>query len=79
MMILQLSGGVVSYKVNLGRNDSKTASIAAASTNLPPSGLNLTALISFFKAKGFNARELVALSGSPPLLLQMVLFPFLNL
>ncbi|XP_062006546.1 cationic peroxidase 1-like [Rosa rugosa] len=53
-----------SWTVQLGRRDSTDASLSAANTNLPAPTLNLSALITSFSNKGFNANELVALSGS---------------
>ncbi|PIN15750.1 Peroxidase [Handroanthus impetiginosus] len=53
-----------SWAVALGRRDSTTASLSAANSQIPGPGLNLNALITSFSNKGFNARELVALSGS---------------
>ena len=49
--------------VRLGRRDSTTASLSAANSNIPAPTLNLSGLISAFSNKGFNAREMVALSG----------------
>ncbi|KAL6568779.1 NAD(+) salvage pathway protein [Orobanche hederae] len=53
-----------SWTVALGRRDSTTANTSAANSDLPAPTLNLTALITSFSNKGFNANELVALSGS---------------
>ncbi|XP_010653358.1 cationic peroxidase 1 [Vitis vinifera] len=53
-----------SWMVRLGRRDSTTASLSAANSNIPAPTLNLSGLISAFTNKGFNAREMVALSGS---------------
>ncbi|KAM5560624.1 cationic peroxidase 1-like [Rosa sericea] len=53
-----------SWTVQLGRRDSTNASLSAANTNIPAPTLNLSALITSFSNKGFNANELVALSGS---------------
>ncbi|GAA0152064.1 peroxidase [Lithospermum erythrorhizon] len=52
------------WNVLLGRRDSTTASLSAANTNIPGPGLSLSALMDSFSNKGFNANELVALSGS---------------
>ncbi|KAG9147940.1 hypothetical protein Leryth_003531 [Lithospermum erythrorhizon] len=52
------------WNVLLGRRDSTTASLSAANTNIPGPGLSLSGLITSFSNKGFNANELVALSGS---------------
>jgi len=56
--------GGPSWTVQLGRRDSTTASLSAANSNIPAPTLNLSALITAFSNKGFNAKELVALSGS---------------
>ncbi|PIN15752.1 Peroxidase [Handroanthus impetiginosus] len=53
-----------SWTVALGRRDSTTASLSAANSQIPAPTMNLSALITSFSNKGFNARELVALSGS---------------
>ncbi|XP_051130480.1 cationic peroxidase 1-like [Andrographis paniculata] len=53
-----------SWRVTLGRRDSTTASLSAANSQIPAPTLNLSALITSFSNKGFNTRELVALSGS---------------
>lgn len=51
------------YKVLLGRRDARTASRAAANSNLPPPTFSLSQLTSNFKSHGLNVRDLVALSG----------------
>ncbi|CAL5366486.1 unnamed protein product [Camellia sinensis] len=48
--------------VILGRRDAKTASLAAANKNIPPTS-NLNELISRFSAFGLSTRDMVALSG----------------
>lgn len=53
-----------SWSIALGRRDSTTASLSAANSQIPAPGQNLNNLISSFSNKGFNAKELVALSGS---------------
>lgn len=50
--------------MQLGRRDSKTASQSAANNQLPPFNASLATLISMFEAKGLNARDMTALSGS---------------
>ncbi|KAL6132976.1 hypothetical protein ACLB2K_065213 [Fragaria x ananassa] len=55
--------GGPSWTVQLGRRDSTTASLSAANTNIPAPTLNLSALLTSFSNKGFNAKELVALSA----------------
>ncbi|KAK9920288.1 hypothetical protein M0R45_028846 [Rubus argutus] len=56
--------GGPSWTVQLGRRDSTTANLTAVSTNIPAPAMNLSALITAFSNKGFNDKELVALSGS---------------
>ncbi|CAI9096925.1 OLC1v1033189C1 [Oldenlandia corymbosa var. corymbosa] len=56
--------GGPSWDVQLGRRDSTTASRSLADANLPSPFSDLPTLISKFSAKGLNAREMVALSGS---------------
>ncbi|KAK6789943.1 hypothetical protein RDI58_013743 [Solanum bulbocastanum] len=56
--------GGPSWTVLLGRRDSTTASLNTANSDIPAPTLNLSSLISSFSNKGFNAREMVALSGS---------------
>lgn len=55
--------GGPSWTVQLGRQDSTTASLSAANSSLPTAFMNLTQLVSTFSNQGFNAQELVALSG----------------
>ncbi|EEF51122.1 lignin-forming anionic peroxidase [Ricinus communis] len=53
------------WPVKLGRLDSPTAAaVADADANLPRFDNTLPQLITFFSRKGFNERELVALSGA---------------
>ncbi|BFG33763.1 hypothetical protein CerSpe_200370 [Prunus speciosa] len=58
--------GGPSWKVKLGRRDSKTASFAAANNSgaLPSPYANLSQLKTTFQAAGLNKRDLVALSGA---------------
>lgn len=56
--------GGPSWTVLLGRRDSTTASLSAANSDIPAPTSNLSSLISSFSNKGFNAREMVVLSGS---------------
>ncbi|XP_058110568.1 peroxidase P7-like [Magnolia sinica] len=56
--------GGPSWNVKVGRRDARTASQAAANSNIPPPTSNLNNLISSFQAQGLSAREMVALSGS---------------
>ncbi|KAJ0087776.1 hypothetical protein Patl1_31501 [Pistacia atlantica] len=55
--------GGPSWKVQLGRRDSTTASRNLANVNLPSPIMDLPALIKNFKNQGLNERDLVALSG----------------
>ena len=59
---MQLGGP--SYNVPLGRRDARTASQAAANSNLPSPSSSAAALVSAFASKGLDARDLVALSGA---------------
>ncbi|XP_058076303.1 lignin-forming anionic peroxidase-like [Magnolia sinica] len=56
--------GGPTWKVKLGRRDSRTASKSQAESNIPRASDDLSVLISLFKRKGLNAKEMVALSGS---------------
>ncbi|XP_059318267.1 cationic peroxidase 1-like [Lycium ferocissimum] len=56
--------GGPSWTVLLGRRDSTTASLSTANSDIPAPTLNLSGLITSFSNKGFNSREMVALSGS---------------
>ncbi|CAJ2655478.1 cationic peroxidase 1-like [Trifolium pratense] len=56
--------GGPTWIVSLGRRDSTTADFKAANSDLPSPFLDLAALISAFKKKGFSADEMVALSGA---------------
>ncbi|KAJ7961117.1 Peroxidase [Quillaja saponaria] len=56
--------GGPTWTVPLGRRDSTTASRDTANSDLPGPSLDLSALIAAFSKKGFNANELVALSGA---------------
>jgi peroxidase len=60
--VVALSGQ--SWTVPLGRRDSLTATLSSVGNNIPGPGQNLPALLTAFSNKGFNANELVALSGS---------------
>ena len=59
---MQLSGPT--WAVPLGRRDTRTASQAAANSNLPSPSSSAAALVSAFASKGLDARDLVALSGA---------------
>ncbi|CAM0903953.1 unnamed protein product [Alopecurus aequalis] len=60
--VTQLGGP--NWTVLLGRRDALTASKAAAEKNLPSPTSRLPELLSSFKTKGLDARDLVALSGA---------------
>ncbi|KAH9314514.1 hypothetical protein KI387_023141, partial [Taxus chinensis] len=51
-----------SWKVQLGRRDSTTASLIGANTELPSPFGNLSALTSSFRDQGLSATDMVALS-----------------
>ncbi|CAN6237672.1 unnamed protein product [Urochloa humidicola] len=52
------------WAVQLGRRDTRTASQAAANSNLPSPSSSAATLISAFASKGLDSRDLVALSGA---------------
>ncbi|TVU33213.1 hypothetical protein EJB05_25003 [Eragrostis curvula] len=52
------------WAVPLGRRDARTASQAAANSNLPSPTSNAATLVSTFASKGLDSRDLVALSGA---------------
>uniref|UniRef100_A0A7C8Z720 Peroxidase n=1 Tax=Opuntia streptacantha TaxID=393608 RepID=A0A7C8Z720_OPUST len=56
--------GGPNWTVALGRRDSTTASLSAASSNIPTPTLNLSGLITSFSNHGFTTQEMVALSGA---------------
>lgn len=69
ILALAARGGTVllggpSWAVPLGRRDARTASQSAANTQIPAPTSSLSTLISMFSAKGLNARDMTALSGS---------------
>ncbi|KAF5208182.1 Protease do-like 1 protein [Thalictrum thalictroides] len=53
-----------SYSIPVGRRDARTSSLAGANRDLPRANENLNVLLGKFSRKGFNAKEMVALSGS---------------
>ncbi|KAI3667826.1 hypothetical protein L6452_42896 [Arctium lappa] len=60
-----LALGGPSWKVKLGRRDSKSASLSAANSGvIPPPSSTLANLINRFQAVGLSAKDMVALSGS---------------
>jgi peroxidase len=67
---MQLGGPY--WKVKLGRRDSKTANMNAASKSLPSDTSTVSQLIKRFKSKGLSATDMVALSG----IIIIFLYPF---
>ncbi|CAH1418046.1 unnamed protein product [Lactuca virosa] len=60
-----LALGGPSWKVKLGRRDSKSASLSAANSGvIPPPQSTLSNLINRFQAVGLSAKDMVALSGA---------------
>ncbi|KAG8377106.1 hypothetical protein BUALT_Bualt09G0134000 [Buddleja alternifolia] len=55
--------GGPSWKVQLGRRDSTTASINTANSDIPAPFMDLPALINSFDKQGLKVKDLVALSG----------------
>lgn len=58
-----MGGPQLHYPVLLGRRDARTASKAAANSNLPPPTFTFAQLINNFKSHGLDVKDLVALSG----------------
>ncbi|KAL2488545.1 Peroxidase 52 [Forsythia ovata] len=57
--------GGPSWKVKLGRRDSKSASLSAANSGvIPPPTSTLNNLINRFKARGLSTKDMVVLSGA---------------
>lgn len=56
--------GGPSWKVQLGRRDSMTASRTTANNDIPAPNMDLPALINNFKRQGLKVKDLVALSGA---------------
>lgn len=61
MFLLKLGGP--NWNVKVGRRDARTASQAAANSNIPAPTSSLSQLISSFSAVGLSTRDMVALSG----------------
>ncbi|KAG0481131.1 hypothetical protein HPP92_011989 [Vanilla planifolia] len=55
--------GGPTWRVKLGRRDSRTASFSGANNNIPPPTSSLSNLISKFAAQGLSTSEMVALAG----------------
>ncbi|KAL6876424.1 hypothetical protein ACP4OV_012996 [Aristida adscensionis] len=60
---VNLLGGPT-WSVKLGRRDSRTASRSTANSDLPGPDSSLTTLISMFRTKNLDARDMTALSGA---------------
>ncbi|GLJ14565.1 hypothetical protein SUGI_0235790 [Cryptomeria japonica] len=60
--VVELGGPT--WPVQLGRRDSRTASLSSANTLLPSPFANLSTLISQFQAQGLSAKDMIALSGA---------------
>ncbi|KAH9314522.1 hypothetical protein KI387_023149, partial [Taxus chinensis] len=56
--------GGPTWTVQLGRRDSKTASLSRANRNIPPPTSNLSALITSFSNQGLSTKDMAALSGA---------------
>lgn len=56
------SGGP-SWEVEVGRKDSRTASLQGANTNLPAPTSGVATLVQKFRNVGLSAKDMVALSG----------------
>ncbi|KAF8042161.1 hypothetical protein BT93_A0697 [Corymbia citriodora subsp. variegata] len=56
--------GGPSWKVQLGRRDSTTASRTTANSDIPAPNMDLPALVSNFERQGLKVKDLVALSGA---------------
>ncbi|KFK24955.1 hypothetical protein AALP_AA8G047500 [Arabis alpina] len=56
--------GGPNWNVKVGRRDARTASQAAANSNIPAPTSSLSQLISSFSAVGLSTRDMVALSGA---------------
>ncbi|XP_062189672.1 peroxidase 70-like [Phragmites australis] len=56
--------GGPSWKVQLGRRDSTTASLSTANTDLPSPASSLSTLLAAFARKGLSSTDMVALSGA---------------
>ncbi|MED6165459.1 NAD(+) salvage pathway protein, partial [Stylosanthes scabra] len=54
--------GGIGWDVNLGRRDSRSASLKGANSDLPAPSFDLGAVIAAYSKKGFTVPEVVALS-----------------
>ncbi|KAH9314538.1 hypothetical protein KI387_023165, partial [Taxus chinensis] len=60
--VVELGGPT--WTVQLGRRDSKTASLSGANSNIPAPTSNLSALISSFSNQGLSTKDMIVLSGA---------------
>jgi peroxidase len=58
-----LQSGGPSWEVEVGRKDSRTASLQAANSNLPAPTSGVATLVQKFSNVGLSAKDMVALSG----------------
>jgi peroxidase len=59
-----MQSGGPSWQVEVGRKDSRTASLQAANTNLPAPTSGVATLVQKFTNVGLSAKDMVALSGN---------------
>ncbi|GLJ14603.1 hypothetical protein SUGI_0236420 [Cryptomeria japonica] len=55
--------GGPTWTVQLGRRDSRTASLRAANSSIPPPTSNFSRLVSSFSTKGLSTKDMIVLSG----------------
>ncbi|XP_059073866.1 cationic peroxidase 1-like isoform X1 [Cryptomeria japonica] len=60
--VVELGGPT--WRVQLGRRDSRNASLRGANSQIPAPTSNLSALISSFSNKGLSTKDMIALSGA---------------
>jgi peroxidase len=58
-----LQSGGPSWEVEVGRKDSRTASLLGANNNLPAPTSGVATLVQKFRNVGLSAKDMVALSG----------------
>lgn len=56
--------GGPSWEVEVGRKDSRTASLQGANINLPAPTSGVATLVQKFRIVGLSAKDMVALSGN---------------
>lgn len=59
-----VASGGPSWQVEVGRKDSRTASLQGANTNLPAPTSGVATLVQKFRNVGLSAKDMVALSGN---------------